>query len=163
MDPFLAEIRLFAFGITPKGWMPCEGQLLQISTNVALFSLLSNQYGGDGKVTFALPDLRGRVPLGYTSVYPQGTAGGEAQHSLTIAEMPTHNHLVNASSNAVSTATPIGSTWASFDNGYSATQNASLSPLAIAVTGGSLPHQNMQPSMALNFCIAVSGLYPPRP
>lgn len=162
MEPFVAEIRAFAFGITPRGWLPCEGQLLPITQNVALYSVLGRTYGGDGVNNFALPDLRGRVPLYCTTAYPQGTAGGEAQHTLTIPEMPQHVHLASGSSDPVSVVEPGAASWAGVGNGYSPTTNVQLHPQAIAAAGASQPHSNMQPFMALNFCIAVQGIYPSR-
>lgn len=162
MEPFLAEIRAFAFGVIPRGWTPCEGQLLNITTNVALYSLLGIRYGGNGTTTFALPDLRGRVPVYCGTTYTQGVAAGEAEHTLTVLEMPQHTHFVTASSDAVSVVSPQGATWASFAEGYSTTTNTQLGPQAISAAGGSQPHPNMQPFMAVNYCIATSGIFPSR-
>lgn len=162
MEPFLGEIRLFSIGFTPKGWAACEGQLLPLKNNVALFSLLGTQYGGDGTTTFALPDLRGRVPVHCGSTYKQGVAAGEATHTLTISEMPAHNHVILASTAPVNSTLVSGNTWGSFAAGYDVTPNIAMDPHAIAASGGNQPHNNMQPFLALNFCIAVQGLFPSR-
>jgi microcystin-dependent protein len=163
MDPFLGEIRLFSIGFTPRGWLACEGQLLPVQQNAALYSLLGVQYGGNGSTTFALPDLRGRVPVGSGSTYVAGQAAGEENHTLLVTEMPGHNHEVKASSAAVDVTSPKNATWGSFAEGYAASANTVLSPAAIGLAGSSAPHNNMQPYLALNFCIATSGIYPSRP
>lgn len=162
MEPFLGEIRLFSMGFAPKGWMACEGQLLSLTQNVALFSILGTTYGGDGKTNFNLPDLRGRVPIESGTTYVQGKADGEATHVLLTAEMPAHFHVAAAASGPVNTTSPAAATWGNFNNGYSATANAPLNPAAIASTGQGLPHPNMQPYLAMNFCIATVGIYPSR-
>lgn len=163
MEPFLGEIRLFPFGFTPTGWTACEGQILPIQTNNALFSLLGTQFGGDGRVNFGLPDLRGRTPLAsnYTT-YLQGAKGGEATHALTITEMPAHTHGVIGSLTAVVENSPVGNTWGSFAGAFNPTSNVTMNPAAIGIAGAGVPHANMQPYLALNFCIATSGIYPPR-
>lgn len=163
MDPFVGEIRLFAIGFTPSGWTACEGQLLPVQSNVALFSLLGTQFGGDGRVNFGLPDLRGRTPLASNgTTYKQGVPGGEATHALTIGEMPAHNHAVVGSLSAVVENSPVGNTWGSFAGAFNPTSNVTMNQAAIGIAGAGVPHANMQPYLALNFCIATSGIYPPR-
>lgn len=163
MDPFVGEIRLFPFGFTPTGWAACEGQLLQIQTNNALFSLLGTQFGGDGRTTFGLPDLRGRTPLASNATtYRQGVAGGEATHALTIAEMPAHNHTATGSLTPIVEVSPVGNTWGAFAGAFNPASNVTMHAAAIGTAGAGVPHNNMQPYLAMNFCIATSGIYPPR-
>lgn len=165
-DPYLGEIRLFPYpGIVPKGWAVCEGQQLAISQNQALFSLLGTAYGGNGVTTFQLPDLRGRVPIHAGVPYSLGNTGGEAAHTLLSNEIPTHNHLVNASSvaAAVPDVAPT-STWAAPASSVYGQVNSlvAMSPAAIGSAGGSQPHENMQPYLSVAFCIATAGIYPSR-
>ncbi|EFM10883.1 Tail Collar domain protein [Paenibacillus curdlanolyticus YK9] len=165
MDPFLGEIRAFGFGITPKGWMPCMGQLLNINTNQALFSLLGTTYGGNGTTNFALPDYRGRVQVSASNTIPLGTVGGEESHTLTLNEMPAHTHNVSASTVDATSKAPQGMTWAvpgNKANSFATTIDKYMSGEAIGTTGGSQPHNNMQPYLTLNYCIAVQGIYPSR-
>lgn len=162
-DFFLGEIRLFAYGRAPEGWLPCEGQTLPISQNVALFSLIGTMYGGDGKSTFNLPDLRGQVPLCSGPSYPVGAAGGTATHTLTVNEMPQHTHQVSASTVPASKTTPVGNVWAAAAKSYAATPNTQLSTQALSVAGGNQPHNNMQPYLTLSLCISTTGIFPPRP
>jgi microcystin-dependent protein len=162
MDPFLGEVRVFGAGVIPRGWLACEGQTLPISQNQALFSLLGTQFGGDGVRTFALPDLRGRLPIGVASAYPAGAAGGEAAHALNTDEIPAHTHQAMASSSAADQALVANDFWAS-TMGYDDTPDTTMAAAAIGTTGSGAPHNNMQPYLALNFCIAISGVYPPRP
>ncbi|MGO0060369.1 phage tail protein [Brevibacillus fluminis] len=162
-EPFVGEIRLFANNYAPRGWMFCEGQILQINQNQALYSLLGNVYGGDGITTFALPDYRGRVPIHVSPNIPLGTAQGEENHTLTINEMPQHTHQVNASSNLASTPLPGGNAWAAVDNTYDpASTMVQMNAGAIGITGGSKPHSNMQPYLVMNYAIAVQGIFPSR-
>ncbi len=166
MDPFLGETRAFAFGITPKGWAPCDGRLLAVQQNQALFSLLGVAYGGDGIITFALPDLRGRAPLGYGSAVPIGARSGTEAVTLTTAEVPAHTHAAYASTAAASTAAPSTASLAALPAGVSAyappNGSATLAAGAVAISGASQAHENMQPSLAVNWCIATSGIYPSR-
>lgn len=163
MEPFVGEIRLFPFGFTPTGWAACEGQILQIQTNSALFSLLGTQFGGDGRTTFALPDLRGRTPLASNgTTFRQGVSGGEATHALTITEMPMHNHAVTGSLTPIVETSPVNNTWGAFAGAFNPTSNVTMHPAAIGTTGAGVPHNNMQPYLAMNFCIATTGIYPPR-
>jgi microcystin-dependent protein len=159
-EPFLGEIRPFAFGVVPRGWLACEGQTLPIQQNAALFSLLGVTYGGDGRTTFKLPDLRGRVPVGAGNI-PLGTAAGETAHALNTNETPAHTHQVQAASAAGTLSTLQGNYWAGAMN-YASAADSSMAPGTISASGGSLPHENMQPYAALSFCIATSGIFPSR-
>jgi microcystin-dependent protein len=163
MDPFIGEIRPFAFGITPSGWLPCEGQVLSIAQNQALFALLGTTYGGNGQTTFCLPDLRGRTPIGVSATHPQGQAGGEASHTLQISELPGHTHMVMASNDPPSAPSPVDGVWATRnENAYSKNADGNMSAAAIATAGSSQAHNNLQPYLPVNFCIAIQGLWPPR-
>jgi microcystin-dependent protein len=162
-DPFLSEIRLFSFAFAPKSWALCNGQLLPINQNQALFSLLGTTYGGNGQTTFALPDLRGKVPIHVGPSHTLGETAGEQAHTLTAAEMPTHTHGMEGS--AANATTPIagGNLLASANNLYAAaTDLTALHPGSIANVGGSQAHLNMQPFLTLNFCIALQGIFPSR-
>ena len=172
MSPFVAEIRIFPFNFAPKGWAFCDGQLLPISQNTALFSLLGTTYGGDGKSTFALPDLQGNAPLqagqGVGATYYLGEMGGSETVTLLQSEMPVHSHAFAADA-PVSADTATPSPVASFAQSTGGTlyQTTStngdyLAPTALGISGGSLPHNNMQPYLTLNFCIALQGVFPPR-
>jgi microcystin-dependent protein len=170
--PFMAEMRIMSFGFPPKGWAQCNGQLLPINQNQALFSLLGTTYGGDGRVNFGLPDYRGRVPI-YTG--PQfstlGQKGGQEAHTLILSEMPAHNHFANASqtlgdTNFIQTTFPppgsqnilAAATGAGIYGG--ATALTTLNPSSITNFGGSQAHENRQPYLVLNFCIALQGTFP---
>ena len=171
MDPFVAEIRIFPFNFAPRGWAFCDGQILPLSQNTALFSLLGTTYGGDGRSNFALPDMRGNAPMHPgqgpgLSLHDLGETGGSATVTLLESEIPSHAHTMVASNQpgedpqavAESLARSVGA------NLYQAS-NAGLvqmSPNAIAHAGGDQPHNNMQPYLTLNFCIALQGVYPPR-
>jgi microcystin-dependent protein len=172
-DPFVAEIRIFPFNFAPKGWAFCDGQLLPLSQNTALFSLLGTTYGGDGKSTFALPDLRGQVPMHPgqgpgLSLRDLGESGGSATVTLLESEIPSHTHGVMASSGAGTTANPDGGAWAQprygrvTEKAYGTTINASMGANSTGITGGGQPHNNMQPYLTMNFCIALQGIFPPR-
>lgn len=160
-EPFLSEIRVFSFGFPPKGWALCNGQLLPINQNQALFSLLGTTYGGDGRVNFALPNLQGRVPIHAGNAHTLGEVGGAQAHTLTLAELPTHSHLVNATNNPATVNNPTGNVLGTASNTYVAPSNlAAMNPAAISTIGGSQPHLNMQPFLVLNFCIALQGIFP---
>ncbi|MCZ8523998.1 MULTISPECIES: phage tail protein [Paenibacillus] len=163
-ESFIGEIRAFPFGFAPKGWATCSGQLLSISQNQALFSILGTTYGGNGQTTFALPDLRGRVPIHVSAAAPLGMIAGEESHTLTISELPSHTHQVMASSSAASTNQPAGAVWAKQTAaGYAAgAPNTAMGPAALSAAGGSQPHTNMQPYAVVNFCICLEGIYPSR-
>ncbi|HTZ44403.1 MAG TPA: tail fiber protein [Jatrophihabitans sp.] len=174
-DPFLAEIRMFAGNFAPTGWALCNGQLMAISQNTALFSLLGTTYGGDGRSTFALPDLRGSAPIqqGQGAGLSQrflGEQGGEQTVTLLNSEMPAHTHRPNALDAAGDSGDPTNRIWsqASFGKGgtnlYSTnTPNQMMNPMEIGVTGGSQPHNNMPPYLCVSFIIALQGIFPQRP
>ncbi len=163
-EAFVSEIRIFSFDFAPKNWAFCDGQLMSISQNTALFSLLGTTYGGNGATTFALPNLQGRVPLHFGNGFTQGQAGGERNHTLLQSEMPPHTHSVNASSAAATEASPAGNLWANGNMpAYTNPGGQTMSPLAVAAAGGSQPHNNMPPCLALNFCICLYGIFPSRP
>ncbi|HEX9994322.1 MAG TPA: tail fiber protein [Acidimicrobiales bacterium] len=166
-EPFLGEIRLFPYTFAPRGWAFCQGQLLSIAQNTALFSLLGVTYGGNGQTTFGLPDLRGRVAMSSgqgpgLSNYVLGETGGEETVTLLQNQMPMHNHMVNASSQASSASRPSGQ-FPSAGGAYTgATDGSLMNPSMIGAAGGSQPHDNMQPYLTLNYCIALEGIYPSR-
>ncbi|MDC5698473.1 tail fiber protein [Intrasporangium calvum] len=163
-EPFLGEIRLLSFIFAPKGWALCNGQLLPINQNQALFALLGTTYGGDGQVNFALPDLRGRVPIQVGAGHTQGERGGEQAHTLTAAELPTHTHAQQASSASATTGvTGPGVMKASSVGSFAYGSAQNLVPMdssAIGTVGGTQPHQNMQPYLTISFCIALQGIFP---
>ena len=165
MDPFVAEIRIFPFNFAPKGWAQCNGQLLPINQNQPLFALLGTTFGGNGTVNFALPDLRGRTPIHVGSGHTLGERGGEQAHTLSIAELPTHTHVLNASStdgNAPVPFGPAGNVLAREVNQIynNAASLVALNPATVTNVGGSQAHLNMQPFLTLNFCIALTGIFP---
>ena len=164
--PFLGEIKIVAFNYAPRGWAECNGQLLPINQNQALFSLLGTTYGGDGRVNFALPDLRGRVSLHQGQGYVEGQRGGEENHTLAVSEMPAHIHVPNASTQSPDQSHATGNLWASNTSfspyGATVNQQTILDPSTIASAGGSQPHNNMSPYLALLFCIALQGIFPSR-
>ena len=160
-EPFLSEIRIMSFGFAPKGWALCNGQLLPINQNQALFALLGTTFGGNGQTNFALPDLRGRVPIHVGSGHILGERAGEQAHTVGQAEMPAHSHFVNASNSDGNTNLPPGTLPAAAANVYGP-PNA-LTPIessTVTNVGGSQPHQNMQPFLTLSFCIALQGIFP---
>lgn len=160
-EPFLAEIRIFSFNFAPRGWAMCNGQLLPINQNQALFALLGTTYGGDGRINFALPDLRTRVPLHFGAGFTLGERGGEQAHTLSLNEMPQHVHTGMARSANADTPIASGNSLASANNVYAAP--GALTPLhssSMGNVGGSQAHQNMQPHLVLNYCIALQGIFP---
>ena len=162
-EPFLSEIRIFSFNFPPKGWAFCNGQLLPINQNQALFALLGTTYGGNGQTTFALPNLQGQVPIHSGNGHTLGERAGSSSTTLTISQMPTHTHVLNASSETGSLATPLNNFWGSnSERPYSANVSnvAAMSSSGISNAGGSQPHSNMMPSLVLNFCIALIGIFP---
>lgn len=171
LEPFIAGIVLFAGNFAPRGWAFCNGEILSIAQNTALFSLLGTTYGGDGQTTFALPDLRGRVPVG-TGNGPGlpsislGQAAGEPTHTLILTEIPAHNHSLNAFSEPGDNSAPQNNLLANSgatDREYRATgTNVVMGPSAIGLAGGSQPHNNMQPYLGMNYIIALVGIYPSR-
>jgi len=161
-SPYLGEIRLFAGNFAPTGWALCQGQTLQISGNDALFALIGTTYGGDGQNTFNLPDLRGRVPVHVGTGYALGQSGGEETVTLTAAQLPSHGHAPQAASNSAASPDPGGNVWATAsDTPYStSTPTAAMNAQTVGSAGGSQPHDNMLPFVALNFIIALNGVYP---
>jgi microcystin-dependent protein len=172
-DPFVAEIRIFPFNFAPKGWAFCDGQLLPLSQNTALFSLLGTTYGGDGKSTFALPDLQGSAAMHPgqgpgLSLRDLGEIGGAEFVTLLQSEIPVHTHTVNSLVALSTTATPTsGTALGRSVNGNAYADTAAgvqqFGFQAISVAGGSLPHNNLQPYLTLNYCIALQGVFPARP
>ena len=163
-EPFLSEIRIMSFVFAPKGWALCNGQLLPINQNQALFSLLGTTFGGDGRVNFALPDLRGRTPLHVGSGHTLGERGGEQAHTLSIAELPTHTHVAQCKNDAGG-GTSITPQNAVLDQRrtqayHGATNLTAMNLASLANVGGSQAHLNMQPFLTLNFCIALQGIFP---
>jgi len=161
-EPFLAEVRIFSFNFAPKGWAQCSGQLLPINQNQALFALLGTTYGGNGQTTFALPDLRGRVPMHAGGGLTLGQRGGEESHTLSLNEMPMHTHQAKASANGPTVTAPTNNFWASKTGftPYGRTADTAMSVQAIGNTGGSQPHENRSPYLTLNCCIALQGIFP---
>jgi microcystin-dependent protein len=181
-DPFVAEIRIFPFNFAPTGWAFCDGQLMPLSQNTALFSLLGTMYGGDGKSTFALPNLQGCAPMHSNSFSPNGTGlsgrdigqmSGSETVTLLQSEIPAHTHAVQATAANATTDTPAGTVLGRGNFGFQGNTgqvalysndppNTNMAPQAMSVAGGNLPHNNMQPYLTLNFCIAMQGVFPPR-
>jgi len=161
-EPFLSEIRMMSFIFAPRGWALCNGQLLPINQNQALFSLLGTTFGGDGRVNFALPDLRARTPIHMGSGHTLGERGGEPAHTLSIAELPTHTHVAQASAAAGDTPIPAGNVLASAQGQmYGAAANlTALRADSVSNVGGSQAHLNLQPFLTLSFCIALQGIFP---
>ena len=167
-EPFLSEIRIFSFNFAPKGWATCNGQLLPINQNQALFALLGTTYGGNGQTTFALPNLQGKAPNHFGSGFTLGQTGGEIAHTLTMSEMPAHIHTlttklaVTGQATNATQGTPTGNFWANSGKATWATSppNAAMHPGAVTNVGGSQPHNNMMPYLVLNFCIALQGIFP---
>ena len=161
-DPFLSEIRLFSFVFAPKGWALCNGQLLPINQNQALFSLLGTTFGGDGRVNFGLPDLRGRVPVHVGNGMTLGQTGGEQAHTISISELPTHVHSQNALDTEAQLVVAAGNAPANVPELFygEAVDPVFMAPQSVSSIGGSQAHQNMQPYLALNFSIALQGIFP---
>jgi microcystin-dependent protein len=160
-EPFLSEIRLMSFVFAPKGWALCNGQLLPINQNQGLFSLLGTTFGGDGRVNFALPDLRGRVPIHVGSGHTLGERGGEPAHTLSIGELPTHAHQLRAASQTSDSNLPGTTNLGSTANLYGPpTGLTTLHSSTVTSVGGSQAHLNMQPFLTLSFCIALQGIFP---
>ncbi|HRQ64620.1 MAG TPA: tail fiber protein [Xanthomonadaceae bacterium] len=171
-DPFVAEIRIFPFNFAPRGWAFCDGQLMPLSQNTALFSLLGTTYGGNGKSNFALPDLQGRAAMQFgqgpgLSLRDLGEIGGSETVTLMESEMPGHRHLLEVATQDNADVSIVSSTavFAPSTGGtlYQDSANVTLADQAFSAIGGDQPHNNMQPYLTLNFCIALQGVFPPRP
>lgn len=163
-DPYLSELRIFAFNFAPRTWAQCNGQILPINSNQALFSLIGTIYGGDGRVNFALPELRGRVPVHFDSGFSMGQKGGEETHSLLANEIPAHTHQAMASTAGPTVSTPAGNYWAS-NTGfapYGSGNDLSLNAGAVSTVGANQAHENRAPYLALNICICIQGIFPSR-
>lgn len=164
--PFMGEVKLISWNFAPKGWAFCNGQFLPINQNQALFSLLGTTYGGNGQTTFALPNMQGRVPIHVGAGFVQGQMAGEVAHTVTMSEMPAHNHFVNATTNKATTATPSSAVVLAQSTGanlYAAASNATpMDPRAASNVGGSQAHTNQQPYLVINFIIALQGIFPSR-
>lgn len=161
--PFLAEIRIMSFNFAPRGWALCNGQLLPINQNQALFSLLGTFYGGNGTVNFALPNLQGRIPIHVGNGHTQGEAAGTPTVTLLTSNLPQHTHFASATSVNGTTATPTNNVLASYLNGYGpVAAPTTLAPDELSLIGGSQAHENRQPFLTLNFCIALQGIFPSR-
>jgi len=161
-NQYIGEIRLFPYTFAPKGWAFCDGQLLSISQNTALFSLLGYNYGGSG-LFFALPDLRGKVAIHQGTGFPLAQSGGEVTHILTVPEMPSHTHQANGSSDEANTVVASNNVWALSENlTYNQSGNTPMNLSAISSAGGDQPHNNMQPYLVLHYCIALEGIFPPQ-
>jgi microcystin-dependent protein len=162
-DPFLGEIRLVSFNFPPKGWALCNGQLLSIAQNQALFALLGTAYGGNGIQNFQLPNYQARMPVHIGNGYVQGQLSGEPTHTLIQTEMPLHTHSAVGVSINANNPSASGNAWASSgQNPYAASPNTQMSPSALTNAGGSQPHDNMPPYLTLNFIIALTGIFPSR-
>jgi microcystin-dependent protein len=162
-EPFLGEIRIVAFNFAPRGWAMCNGQVLPINQNQALFSILGTTYGGNGTTTFALPDLRARSPVHVGAGVLLGQTAGEETHLLGTLEMATHTHPVSASSNQADQNSPVGNFWANAgETSYAATADTLMSADLVSSVGGSQPHQNMPPYLVLTVIIALQGVFPSR-
>lgn len=165
-EPFIGEIRWVAFSFAPVGWAKCDGQAVPIASNTALFALLGTTYGGDGKTTFNLPDLRGRAPIHVNPSYNLGSVGGEEAHVLTFAELPQHTHPVMVDPREATSTTPAGNVLAKTSDGspaYSNSISVTMPSATISVTGNAQPHENMKPYITLNCIIATQGIFPSRP
>ena len=165
-EPYIGEIRVFGFNFQPTNWALCNGQLLPIRENTALFSILGTQYGGDGVTTFGLPNLQGRVPVHPTAGEPSGQLSGTEACTLTLTELPSHPHQVNATAASATSNVAAANVWAgtAAKNAYSSgVTKGPISPLALTPTGGGQPHENRQPYQVASYCIALVGLYPSRP
>jgi microcystin-dependent protein len=171
-DGFMSEIRIMSFNFAPKSWAQCNGQLLPINQNQALFSLLGTMYGGNGQTNFALPDMRGRTAFHMTNGFTLGQRGGEEFHTITTSELPTHIHSLpitgntanncNTTANSANVANAVGNFWADAGKLIYTTEvaNAAMSAQSVSSVGGSQPHENRSPFLTLNFCILLQGIFP---
>jgi|HubBroStandDraft_1064217.scaffolds.fasta_scaffold11589_2 microcystin-dependent protein len=159
--PYLSEIRIFSFNFAPKGWATCNGQILAINQNQAIFALIGTYYGGNGQQNFALPNLQGRMAVHQGSGYVMGQTGGVAEVALTTPQLPAHSHSVTGVSNTANISSPSGQIWAaSLDEPYGVSQNVAMNAASVASTGSGDVHSNIAPCLTLNFCIALQGIFP---
>lgn len=162
-EPFIGEIRLMSFTTVPRNWALCNGQLLPINQNAALFSLLGTTFGGDGRVNFALPDLRGRVPMHVGNGYDRGARGGELQHTLIPSEMPPHTHVLNGTyENATMTDPTNNVLGTTVDPSYQGIYASGMNAGSVGIAGSGHNHENTQPTLVISFCIALAGVFPSR-
>lgn len=165
-EPFLSEIRIMSFNFAPRGWAMCNGQLMPINQNQALFSLLGTTFGGNGQTNFGLPNLQGNVPIHVGQGHTLGEKGGEQNHTLSISEIPTHTHIANGNNTTATVGDPTNAYLAQPPAALGSVYSANLSPVvamnaaAVAPVGGSQAHLNMQPFLTLTFCIALQGIFP---
>jgi len=159
---FIGELRLVSFTVTPKGWTPCNGQIMAIQQNQALFSLFGTMYGGNGVQTFGLPNLQGRVAIHRSGSYAQGQVGGEASHTLQVAEIPTHTHQVVAANVTQTFADPTGNLFGKDASFYGTANATGILPADVSLTGGSQAHENRQPFLVMNWLVALTGIFPSR-
>jgi microcystin-dependent protein len=163
-EPFLGEVKIISWNFPPKGWTFCNGQLLPINQNQALFSILGTTYGGDGRQTFGLPNLQGRTPMHVGNGIVLGELGGEIAHTLNISELTAHNHLptgVKLTAPAgPSSNTPLGNLWCTNTNFYAAASDGAMNPACVTAIGGNQPHENMSPYLVVNMVIALQGIFP---
>ena len=161
-EPFMGEIKIVSFNFPPKGWAFCNGQLLPIIQNQALFAILGTTYGGDGRTTFGLPNLQTKSPIHTGGGFSLGQSGGEQNHTLSLTELAAHTHPAIGSSNAADQSNPASNFWATGQTIYSNAGNATMAPQAVTNIGGSQAHNNMSPYLVLNFVIALQGIFPSR-
>ena len=160
-EPFLSEIKIVSFNFPPKGWALCNGQFLPINQNQALFALLGTTYGGNGQTTFALPNLRGRVPIHMGNGHTLGEAAGSTAVTVNIQQLPTHNHLLSVSPTNANVPVATSNFFGGANNAYTTPGNmTTLAPSTVSNVGGSQPHNNMMPYLTLNFIIALQGIFP---
>ena len=161
-EPFLGEVKIISWNFPPKGWAFCNGQLLPINQNQALFSILGTTYGGDGRTTFALPNLQGRMPVHVGNGIILGELGGETAHTLNISELPAHNHVpVGSNTNPPTAPAATGNLWSANNaKPFAASVTGAMNPAGVTATGGNQPHENMSPYLVLNFIIALQGIFP---
>ena len=160
-EPFIAEIKIISWNFPPKGWTFCNGQLLPINQNQALFSILGTTYGGDGRQTFGLPNLQGRCPVHVGNGIVLGEVGGETSHTLNISELPAHNHVPVGSNDQATLTAATNNLWGSdSSNPFTPTPATAMNPACIGAVGGNQPHENMSPYLVLNFIIALQGIFP---
>jgi microcystin-dependent protein len=160
--PYLGEVKICAFNFAPKGWAMCNGQLMAINQNQALFALLGTFYGGNGVQTFALPNLQGRAPVHQGSGFVVGQVGGEVNHTVILSELPAHVHGIGAVSHPGTSNAPAANYFAAHRGGYADSPNDQLVAQTVSNVGGSQPHNNLPPILVLNFCVALVGVFPSR-